>query len=380
MSVKSSVKTVVEDLWAKLEAQPVQVTEDNNDTNTLFIGDSGCGKSSLIQTFLKPTVTKEPKPTFALEYSFARKKGNSTTGAQSNSKCVAHIWELGGDINEPRLIDIAISVKNIAATTVVICCDLSRPQNALASLKKWITLIRDSIKKRLAELKVNNPTEVSSLRERAYSQYEENLNDRTRVKPCEVPIVIIANKYDILKTKSVSERRSVMQVMRFIAHLHGASLYVTSSTEPSLKEGLRNFINSICFRLPLKSSCDVAIDKPATITAGRDDFTQILISSLSENSSSTAAKSRLIYSESDVPSFLTPQGPAPECWSRFTEHLAVMFGQPDASIDAPADAEDRREENEFPEAEVDEMRAQRDMALQRYIQVSNISNFTIIFL
>jgi hypothetical protein len=47
-----------------------------------------------------------------------------------------------------------------------------------------------------------------------------------------------------------------------------------------------------------------------------------------------------------------------------------LFGQPDPLPEAAGDNDDRREDNEFPEADIDQMRAQRDIALQRYIQVT----------
>jgi GTPase SAR1 family protein len=369
-------KAVAEDLWTKLEALPVAPTSsqgqsfgggDNEgstvDTTTVFVGDSSCGKSSIIQAFLKPTANKDPKSTFALEYNFARKKASS-----GSSKSVAHIWELGGDIYEPRLLDVAISTRNLATTTLVVCCDLSKPQNAFSSLKKWIALLRDIVKNRLKELKVLNPSEAEAMRERAISQYEDNTNDRARAKPCEVPIVIIATKYDVFKSRSISERRAIMQVIRCVAHLHGASIF-TTSTESGMKENVRNILNSICFRTLPRSSLDVAIDKPVAVSAGKDDFAQIILSSLSE-SSSTAAKSRLIYSESEIGNFFDSKGISPECWAKFTDHLATLFGQPDPLPEAAGDNDDRRDDNEFPEADIDQMRAQRDIALQRYIQVT----------
>ena len=92
----------------------------NNDTTTLFVGDSGSGKSTLIQSFLKPNSSKAPKSTFALEYNFARRKGSGS------SKLIAHIWELGGDIFEPKLLEIPIALKNLSSLSLVVCADLSK--------------------------------------------------------------------------------------------------------------------------------------------------------------------------------------------------------------------------------------------------------------
>jgi GTPase SAR1 family protein len=367
----SKPKGSADDLWTKLEAAPVASSGENagdgagTDTTTVFVGESGCGKSSLIQTFLKPTANKDPKPTFALEYNFARKK---VTGQASSGKSVAHIWELGGDIYEPRLLDVAITTRNLSSTTVVICIDLSKPKNAFASLKKWIALIRgEVVKNRLAELKAKSPDEAKQMRDRAMTQYEENLNDRSKIKPCEVPLVVVGTKYDLFKANfGLSERRAVWQVIRCVAHTHGATV-LTTSMEAGARDSLRNSVSAICFRTVQKNMLDVAPDKPVSVSPGKDDYAQIILSSLSD---STAAKSRLIYNESDVNSFFeSGKGVSPAGWAKFADHLASLFGPPDPLPEAVGDAEEKRDENEFPEVEVDEMRGQRDIALQRYVQV-----------
>lgn len=103
---------MADDVQTSSSSTPSLEFDDENDTITLFVGDSGSGKSTLIQTFLKPSVTKEPKSTFALEYNFARKKGGSggkDSNSNSSGRNVAHIWELGGDIYEPKLLEIPVS-------------------------------------------------------------------------------------------------------------------------------------------------------------------------------------------------------------------------------------------------------------------------------
>lgn len=43
------------------------------------------------------------KPTIALDYNFARRTSNGV-------KSVANIWEVGGDLVEPKLIEIGIFI------------------------------------------------------------------------------------------------------------------------------------------------------------------------------------------------------------------------------------------------------------------------------
>lgn len=377
-SISASKAQSVDDIWTKLENSPPpqSLSEENVDTTTIFVGDAGSGKSTLIQGFLKPNVSKEPKPTFALEYNFARKKGS-----QASSKSIAHIWEMGGDIWEPKLLEMALTARTLATTVVVICCDLSKPQNALACLQRWIKLSRELIKRRISELQSSDPDAVAALRNAAASQYQEHPNDAPRARPCEIPLYIVGTKYDIFKTMNSGDRRSVTQLIRFVAHYHGTSFIATSSAETSLKESFRNVLSGICFRATPKVQCETSIDKPMFITAGKDDFEAILLSSVSKDgssdSSSGSTKSKLLYSETDVSNFVSPQGLTRDCWSRFAEHLNSVFGSADPSPEqlhneSISDESNKAEDNEFPEAEIDEMRAQRDVALQRYIQVGTL--------
>ena len=87
MSKSRSNKSRVEDLWNKIiENEPLDQDNEQHETHLLFVGDSGSGKSSLINSFLKASSTKQPKPTFALDYSFARKKGSSSSFASVGSQ------------------------------------------------------------------------------------------------------------------------------------------------------------------------------------------------------------------------------------------------------------------------------------------------------
>ena len=49
----------------------------------------------------------------------------------------------GGDIFEPGLLEIPITVKSLQSAAVMIIVDLSKPQNLVESLLKWIKAIRE---------------------------------------------------------------------------------------------------------------------------------------------------------------------------------------------------------------------------------------------
>jgi len=336
----------------------------------LVVGDSGSGKSTCIQTFLKPNTTKEPKSTFALEYNFARRKG---AGA---GKSLVHLWELGGDIYEPKLLEVPLSQRNLPLASVIIVCDLSKPQNVLSSLLKWLALIRELVTKRVAELAASADGAASAaaaaLRDSSSALFTGHA-DSSRVRPCEIPIYIIANKLDAFRSVPSADRRALMQVIRFVAHYNGASVLATSYTADQ-KESFRSYMNNVCFMTRSSSSCETSADRPVNVSAGRDSFTSILIGDDDHGGS----RSKLASSEADMALYLSAHGLSKDCWHRLADVCKNTFGEPqtapslasaagDGSIEGGGESSAAGGGGEYPEAEVDEMRAQRDEALGRYM-------------
>jgi len=203
------------DLWQLSEADvgdELGGEEGEGGSTVLVVGDKNVGKSSLIQSFMKPNSSKDPKSTFALDYNFVRRKnaggggggsgssssGSGASGASSSiaGSNVAHLWELGGDIYEPKLLEIPLSVKALAVSSVFIVCDLSKPNNVLASLKRWISLVRDVILARLTALQEAGSAKAAELKQGCTEAYGLTHPDIARVRPCEVPLYIVGNKYD----------------------------------------------------------------------------------------------------------------------------------------------------------------------------------------
>lgn len=273
MSKTKVIKQIkVDDLWAKIELEPADTELDILESTVLLVGDSGSGKTTLINNFLKNSTSKQPKPTFALEYSFARKKN---TGSSNNSKSVAHIWELGGDVHEPGLLNIPITIKTVRSLSVLLCCDLSKPHNIIQSLQKWISLINDVLSKKMSNLKMTAPKEAATLKESRTTLYSEN-SDLRYLKLCEVPIYIVACKYDLFKDLGSVEKRTTTQILRFIAHYYGATILTSSAVDSSLRETFKTNMSSISFRAPLRQMIDVASDRPVHVSAGKDSFEFIL--------------------------------------------------------------------------------------------------------
>lgn len=275
-----------EDLWSRLAREKSASQSDSSVVNTannvniqvVFVGDQGCGKSTLLQSFLKPTAasSKDYKPTIALDYNYARKTANGI-------KSVAHMWEVGGDLLEPRLLEIPLTRTAIlTAAVVVICCDLSKPHNCVVSVLQSISAVREVLKKRSAEIQASNVTALQELRDRISEAYKGH-PDAAKVKPTEIPMLIVANKSDAMRAMPLLERKAIIQMLRFIAHYYCASLLTTSSSDASSKETYRSVMSAMAFGSTPKPAFEIDVEKSFVyITRSRDNFSDILLTGMSE--------------------------------------------------------------------------------------------------
>ena len=321
---------------------------------------------------------------------------------------------MGGDINEPRLLEVPITAYNLTSTSVVIVCDLSKPQNCLSSLLKWLKRVREVVDKRIRDLQSTDSNAALSLRETAMAAYRNNESDSSRVRPFEVSLYIVANKYDKFREQPQADRRCLMQILRFVSHYYGATLITTSIVDATLKDSFRGSMTGICFRIAAKAVCEVVLEKPVTVSAGRDDFESILLAiprtvivPTNEGDAHAAAAvarlivsgkdndgkkkhnehdgkyaSKLVNSNDDIGLYVTASGPTRDCWERLADHVKSMYGAVESSSAEEKGGHDheldsghgdeknhgRDGDDDFPEPDIDDMRAQRDAALERYIQ------------
>lgn len=372
-----------EDLWTKLEKVPDEgksaegsAAVDSHDSSVVFVGDLGSGKSTLIQNFLNPKNTKDAKPTVALDFNFARKTVNGV-------KSVGNIWEVGGDLSvTPKLLEIGVSAKNFLSSSVVITCDLSKPFNILSSLLRNITVIRELVSRRSAELQATNVNQLGAARDRQLAIYQENNHpDANRIKMCEVPLIIAATKFDTLKSQQSADRKAIIQILRFVAHYYSASLFVCSNNDSSLKDSFRSVLTNCAFSIAIRPGFEASVDKPpfVHITRGQDSFDHILVQTPSPD-----CKSRLVTEKRDVDLYVTHKGVTKDCWKKMQTHLTTIFGKPDPAptslaetkatdeLETGADglsAEQRQMLlNPFPETDIDSTRSLRDAELARHIQ------------
>jgi len=365
------LNSTVQDLWSKLlnadedgasdiqsnrKCGNIQKTKRES-TTVVFCGDAKSGKSSLIQTYLKPTAysttttTKDPKPTIALEYNFAKQKMNddlenilpsssndyyysdSNNNSEGLVSAISHIWELGGELlDHHSLLDVPVNKHTIETTSFVICCDLSVPQNVIHSLHKWLRVIKDLIKRVTQSKSVEHGIDFTTLADNnaATNLYASHIHDSTRCQPCQVPLCIVITKYDLFKSRSGTERRALTQAIRLLAHYHGASIITTSATEPSMKDNYRATLNQLCFprgKRGLTTSivgAELNADRPLRVVAGTDDFESALLASVTAKAldDPNGWKTRLVSSEGEAASFLTARGIASDVWTRIDDHVS----------------------------------------------------------
>lgn len=295
------------DIFSKLEKEPVSAGDDKASftSSNVFVGDLGSGKSTLIQSFLKPTASKDSKPTIALDFNFARR-------VKDGVKSVANIWEVGGDV-ESKLVEIGVNNKLFTSSSVFIVVDLSKPQNVLSSLLRSISAVKEVVATRVADLQASNVNALNELRSRL-SEVLKGHPDATKMRPIEVPIFIVANKFDAFKNLPSSDRRAIMQVLRFVAHYHCATLISVSASDSHMKDAFRALVGAVCFNGPTKVAYEANADKFVYISRGADNFQNILLGDGAQGAGQEGK--RLISQESDVDLYMKERGVTRDCFRR----------------------------------------------------------------
>jgi hypothetical protein len=148
--------------------------------------------------------------------------------------------------------------------------------------------------RRTAELQSSNIHALTDLRERAAAAFKGHA-DANRTRPTDLPIVIVANKYDTFRNISQQERRSIIQALRFIAHYFGAVLLTVSTSDTAGKDNFRTVMNSICFAGSMKASAETNPEKLVFVGKAQDSFESILVGGLAEGATEGKSKVILLY-------------------------------------------------------------------------------------
>ena len=237
----------------------------------LFVGEKQSGKSTLVNHFLNPNKDDRPKATVALEYTYGRRSG------AGSAKDIAHIWELGGGKRLQQLIEVPITVERLAALSVAITVDLSKPGQALQTLVSWMALVRTRVAACLQDLQRADPAAAQALLDRARKRVGGKHPDviARLVDPCPCPIMVVATKYDLLANEDSAKRKVLLGALRYVAHSNGASLHCFSRRDKVLQSHFRALMNHHAFRTAPKKSAQLDAAKPVVIPAGADAIKKI---------------------------------------------------------------------------------------------------------
>mmetsp|Transcript_18884 Transcript_18884/g.37105 ORF Transcript_18884/g.37105 Transcript_18884/m.37105 type:complete len:412 (+) Transcript_18884:197-1432(+) len=277
----------------------------------LFVGPRAVGKTSMISQFLTPGKSDDrPKPTVALEYIFGRR-----SNASGERKDLCEVWELGGGDKLLGLADIVLQQQ--FPGLVVVCVDLSAPEDAFEEATSWMNAVRK----------------------------------RRR----DIPLMLVATKHDRFENEDGLKRKALAQALRYAACVRKAGLIFVSKKDKAALTYYRAFLNQYAFEGEKKKTAHVDPNKPIIVAPGRDSLSKIgLPPGVTEKS---------------------PQTDIEEAWRTLLQDYFPRK-QPeskhDAAEDEDTDIQERESENLThtlnleTEPIVDKHRMDKDKELQRY--------------
>ncbi|CAG7835975.1 unnamed protein product [Allacma fusca] len=241
------------------------------DVTTIFIvGNKSSGKTSLIFRFLEKN--EQPKPTLALDFTFARK----TTSDLSKEVC--HIWELGGDaLLFPQLIETPIVTnRRLDKFAIFVVLDLSVPETLWVTLEAAIVNSKKAITKALSSMNKSDALTLTKvLDEKLSKRLGDECVDKQYLEPFPLPIVIIGTKYDLFQSFEPEQRKTICRILRLASHRLGASLNFYSNLDVAQNRRVRELFSHYAFDTPFPKGICQDTNKPLMIPHGGDSFEQI---------------------------------------------------------------------------------------------------------
>lgn len=301
-----------------------------------FLGGKSAGKTTLIDRFLErpPDV---PKPTTALEYRYSRRTKNFDQGRD-----LVHIWELAGGASLAKLVDSVLTAGTLRTVGLVFVVDLSAPQDLWPTLDGLLKAVRLRIEKVISDSASRDPKLAQQLKKKASAKHGDDHVDREWLTPLPATALIVGTKYDKFQALETDKRRLVCNALRYLAHVNGASLAFVSDKDETLLARLRGILSYIAFKTSAPGRV-VAIDpaRPLLVPVGSDNLAQIGTPPASSASDAGQSAKRIT-----------------EMWG---SALAVAF-----PADAARQEADPGAREQFAEAAVDAMRAQKSEELEKY--------------
>jgi len=309
----------------------------DEERSILIAGSKEGGKSSIILRFLD-RLQDVPKPTMALEYTFARKPHTNNVG-----KDIVHLWELGGGTFLTKMVDSVINASTLRQMSCVIVVDLSKPRELWHTLFSVLDDIKARIERILSDLLAKDSSLPQYLRKKAIARIGEDHPDKDVLDPLPVPLVILGTKYDLFQDIAPEHRKLICKTLRFVAHMNGASLHFTSDKDEPLVKNCKALMNHLAFKSgTIRSNC-LDHDKPLLVAAGHDFLEKVGAPTMAADVGKVSARNPLDLWRAAYEQFFPPD----------------MEARQRDLTDPAADAT-------YAEAAVDDMRAQKNDVLERY--------------
>ncbi|XP_050441539.1 cytoplasmic dynein 2 light intermediate chain 1 [Adelges cooleyi] len=220
----------------------------------LVLGNKNSGKTTLIHRFFDKS--EKPKPTLALEYTFARRSGKSL------AKDICHVWELGGDAVFKNLLSVIIGKTEGRCLSIVLVLDLSKLNTIWNTLDNLLEEVFSQLKS-LPKIENFNQIDI------------QNNDDKQYMTPLQVPLIIVGSKYDVYQNYEPAKKRIVCQSLRYVAHTYGASLLFYSTNEAILVKRAKEVLSHYGFGTSYSKNYVQDSNKPLFIPAGTDSFDSI---------------------------------------------------------------------------------------------------------
>ncbi|XP_035705983.1 cytoplasmic dynein 2 light intermediate chain 1 isoform X2 [Folsomia candida] len=223
--------------------------------------------------------TEVPKPTVALDYTFARRTVQNAEGSQFPIKEVCNIWELGGDAF--RLAELVetpvVTNRGLDKMAIFLVLDLSEPLKLWPTLDTAVKQLTRGITQALANNMRNSKKGdmTKKLEENIVKRLGDNLSDKPYLEPFPLPIVIIGTKFDLFQNFEPERRKQVSRILRLASHRLGASLNYFSKNEVAHNRRVRELFTHYAFGTRFPKDVCHDFNKGLLIPHGGDSYNQI---------------------------------------------------------------------------------------------------------
>ncbi|VDK89542.1 unnamed protein product [Dibothriocephalus latus] len=291
---------------------------------------------------------ENPKPTLALEYNFARKSLGPYV-----AKSIAHIWELGGGPKLSNLLDVTVSKDSVGNLCYIVVVDLSSPKELWVNLTHFLSSYEVRIMQVLERISIKSKENLRhEILAKAQARIDEKHSDRELMNIFPVSLIIIGSKYDeflvthfpnlFKKKQKEDDRKLITLFLRFVAHFYGGALFFTSTSDPTAKKRIGNYLSHIAFGTPNAIIPPITQDKPLHILPGQDSFALIGFPPVDKELRKGSEKSPLTFWQSAFcqrfPQVALPVPNESGLNAKFDPALSKQFAEP--QVDSVRQAKD----------------------------------------